>query len=185
MRLGSSLSIGPLITLEGLSIHTIVDGMPIDAGGFVPLTAFRPTDTEAFRREAQNAKAAGIAHLAEVADFASLDLSDKRQLLERCRLIRVAGGRLAIELAFVADLDSDLHPPGRDCFESYELLPLEVLLTPDAIVRDGPDGLSLICAFAFVSQEAVRDGGLSQVTVRVGCRGRPGMREYAEYVVRC
>lgn len=129
------------------------------------------------------ASSCGISHLRVVAfgDVPVLGRSAPGVVVVR----HLRDGRLAVDAALVADLSSDLHAPGPRCFESYELLEAEQLLTPDLFADDGNEGMQLIAMFCFIEHQLLDELlGHPALTLRVFCAGGPADHHSVDYPLK-
>jgi hypothetical protein len=139
----------PLCAAGRITVWTLTAEKPTSSGLFEPLTQIAPdlvvNDVE-LTVATRRAQELGLAHL--VAMGSSEHAHDPpafRQL--------VTPSAVLVEAVFIADLEADLHPAGPTCFESYELLPDEILLTPD-VSLPMPEG-SLIALYGRRSQPTI------------------------------
>ena len=143
----------------------------------------RPATDASVEPALANASACGISHLRVVpsGDVPVLGPSVPGVVVVR----HLRDGRLAVDAAVVADLSSDLHAPGPRCFESYELLEAENLLTPDLFADDGNEGMQLIAMFGFI-EHPLLEKLLSRpaLTLRVFCAGGPEERHSVDYSLK-
>lgn len=142
-----------------------------------------PHETADISTELANARAAGLSHL-------RIAGSNRAPILDPSRpgIVTVRGlydGRLALDVAVLANLSLDPHPPGPHCFESYELVELGELLTPDLFVDQRDGDMSIIAMYGFVDRERL-DGLIGEpiLTVQVSCAGRPGEPSAVDYPVQ-
>ncbi len=171
------LTVAPFIAVGEDSILTVVRGAPTSEPGFVPLDASvaPSSDVELARF---NAESVGIAHLWRRQSQCAPTKAEVERKVPKRRVVVLRSGERFIEVAFFMDLDRDLHAPGEACFESYEVLPAELLLTPDVFIEPSDAPGVLVCAFARAPDNNKRAPISS---VRVTCHGRPGETTHAEY----
>lgn len=158
--------------------QTVLTLLPssLASGGARPLSSYlgacSPGD---LKIQAHNALSVGIAHAA----CPTTGLATLLGTTSGYRAIPVRGGRHIVEVALVTSIDSGLHSPGPDCFESYELVPSGELLTPDLVIS-GDRSNELIFAFSRQLPDADYE---EPTSVRVACSAHQGNRDSVEYVL--
>ncbi len=148
-------------------------------GDFTTIDAL-PAQTEDVGAAVANARSTGMAHMrvASSSDIPELDASTPGLVVVRV----LCDGRCGIDVAVLANLSVDPHPPGPGCFESYELVEAGELMTPDLSV-DVHDGAMTIVAMYAVVDRGRMTGLLRRpsLTLQVHCDGRPGEPSTVEY----
>jgi len=165
----------PFAASSRQSVLTLLPSSLAPAGGRPVSSYLGPCSRQDLNIQVNNALSVGIAHVA----CPTSGLASSLGTMSGYRVIPVRGGRYIVEVALVASIASDLHPPGPDCFESYELLPGGELLTPDLVIA-GDHSNELIFAF---SRQLLDADYEEPTSVEVACNGHQGDRNSIEYAL--
>ena len=176
-RLASKLLVGTFVSLGDASISTFLACDELITG-FQRLSDLKGASLGELEGPIRNANWAGLAHVATPSDW---HLAGGGHELPTLRILGLPGDTAFAEIAFRSRLIDDLHESGPDCFESYELRPTGVLLTPDLVMADG-ESTEIVCAFARLPT-GVSLKGTQRFSVRVACTGRPGTRQFVDYEI--
>ncbi len=182
----SALGLWPLARTQEVSVGSLFEaaaGQEHDREQDRPARHDLASDQDELRVAIFNAKSCGISHVTTpgVSDVPSLDKWTPGVLAIR----KLRDGRSALDVAVVADLASDLHPPGPNCFETYEIVGVPELLTPDFSAPSGDPGSRIIAMFGFIDDADVQSlRRQADVALRIQCAGSTEPRTVVDYALR-
>jgi len=141
---------------------------------------------------ARNARSGGLCHVRTKDPQDADGVPVLSEALRGCwRVTETSSGRGFLEVAFLANLTRDLHPPQPGCFEAYELVPsgdmvayaLSInLVTPDLYI-DLDSGDMLIAGMVELDPAARSAFDPHELMIEVSCYGRPGLPSEVRYVL--
>lgn len=153
---------------------TVVAGRPREAGFVSSVQGASAALKADVSRAQHNADSAGLSHFITSAENTGEEIPEMSNVFRGCwRMVDVDGRGSFLEVAFVANLVADLHPPSAGCFETYEVLPTDLLVTPDVDLEVESLG-TLICGFAPLGSLDETPPKGKDLRLKVSCSARPG-----------